>query len=268
VDVHGIHFVLPWHIKPNPSVISIAQQLSIPLEVFYFGEEFLDLIKAPKYGYGSALNPCTDCHAYQLKKAKDFMKKIGADFVFTGEVLGQRPMSQQRHHLEKIEKECGLIGLLLRPLSAKLLDPIIIEQQGRIDREKLYSFSGRSRSELLRLGQSFGIKNFIQAGGGCLLAEKIFAKRVCDVFQYGHRDLNDIVLLSLGRHFRLSPSHKVIVGRDEAENTRITEYANQEDTFFQLKDLLGPLVLLQGKDPGKEVIAMTASLVSRFSRFR
>lgn len=268
VDVFGIHFVLPWHTKPNPSVVTIANQLQVPLEIFYFGEEFLSLVKAPKYGHGKAMNPCTDCHAYQLKKAKEYMIKIGAEFIFTGEVLGQRPMSQHRHQLHSIEHESGLEGQLLRPLSARLLDPIIVEQKGKLNREKLFSFSGRSRSELLKLGREFGVIDFIPTGGGCLLADQNFSKRLKDLFKYGYRNLNDIVLLSVGRHFRFSADFKVIVGRDDGENTKIFEHADQDDVFFQLKDLFGPLAVLQGKDPGQEIIYQAASLVKRFSKFR
>jgi len=268
VDVYGIHFVLPWHSVPNPAVIAIAKQLQFPLEIFHFGEEFLSLVKAPKYGYGKAMNPCTDCHAYQLKKARTYMIKIGADFVFTGEVLGQRPMSQHRHQLQSIEYESGLEGQLLRPLSAKLLDPIIVERQGKIDREKLFSFSGRGRSDLLKLGKEFGIIDFIPTGGGCLLADINFSKRLKDLFQHGYKNLNEIILLSAGRHFRLSEHFKVIVGRNEEENTKISENANPDDMLFQLKDFFGPLAVLQGKDPGKEFIDQAASLVKRFSKFR
>ncbi|MFA6379242.1 MAG: hypothetical protein WCX16_05640 [Candidatus Omnitrophota bacterium] len=268
VDVYGIHFVLPWHTKPNPSVVSIANQLQIPLEIYYFGEEFLDLVKAPKYGYGKAMNPCTDCHAYQFKKAKDYMIKIGADFIFTGEVLGQRPMSQLTHSLKQVEDESGLAGLLLRPLSAKFLEPTIVEQQGKVDREKLFGFSGRGRSELLELGRQFGITNFIPAGGGCLLADKNFANRLRDVFEHGYENLNEIISLSAGRHFRLSPHHKVIVGRDDDENKKIIQWADEEDLIFQFKEYPGPAVVLKGKNPDADMLSLAASIVKRYSKFK
>jgi tRNA U34 2-thiouridine synthase MnmA/TrmU len=268
IDVYAIHFVLPWHQKPNPSVVSIAEQLQIPLEIFYFKEEFLDLVKAPKYGYGKAINPCMDCHAYQLKKAKDYMTKIGAEFVFTGEVLGQRPMSQLTHSLKKVEEESSLTGFLLRPLSAKLLPPTLIEQQGKVDREKLFGFSGRGRSELLALGRQLGIANYIPTGGGCLLADKNFANRLRDAFEHGYKNLNEIISLSAGRHFRLSPHHKIIVGRDDEENIKLIECVDANDLIFQFKENPGPAVILKGENPSEDMLSLAASIVKRYSKFQ
>jgi len=268
VDVHAMHFVLPWLTRPGATIVDVARQLKIPLEISFCKEEFLSMVKDPKHGYGVAMNPCIDCHIYQLQKAKEYMLKLGADFVFTGEVLGQRPMSQNRHQLYNIEKESGLQGKLLRPLSAKLLDPTIIEMDGRVDREKLFAISGRSRSDLLRLAKEFNVQSYIPTGGGCLLTDKNFSKRLKDLFAHGYQDAADIILLSLGRHFRLSDHHKAIVGRDEAENTRISEQARPSDILFQLEEFLGPLVILQGGNPPFSVIEQAASLVRRFSKFR
>ncbi len=268
VEVHGMHFVLPWLDRPADAVVAMAHQLSVSLEVFFCREEFLMMIKKPKHGYGVAMNPCIDCHIYQLQKAKEFMIASDADFVITGEVLGQRPMSQNRQQLLNIEKESGLNGKLLRPLSAKLLAPTELESCGVIDREKLFDFSGRSRSGLQSLAKNLGITDYIPTGGGCLLTDKNFARRLQDLFMYGYQDYHEIILLSVGRHFRLSDHHKVIVGRDEGENFRLLEYARPEDVILQLKDFLGPLAILQGKDPSPETIEQAAFLVKRYSKFR
>ncbi len=268
VDVYGIHFVLPWHLKPNPLVVAMAAQLQVPLKIFHFGEEFLNLVKTPKYGYGKAINPCMDCHAYQLKKAKDYMLQIGAEFIFTGEVLGQRPMSQLTHSLKKVEMESDLKGLLLRPLSAKHLPLTRVEEQGKIDREKLFDFSGRGRSGLLGLGRQYGLTHFIPTGGGCLLADKNFANRLRDLFQHGYANLNEVVLLTVGRHFRLSPQHKMIVGRDDAENTKLIDCASDNDLIFQMPNDMGPVVILTGKDPSAQMRSLAASAIRRYSKFR
>ncbi|HOD12597.1 MAG TPA: tRNA 4-thiouridine(8) synthase ThiI [Candidatus Omnitrophota bacterium] len=268
VEVHGMHFILPWLDRPADTVIKMARQLNVPLEVFFCREEFLEMIKKPKHGYGVAMNPCIDCHIYQLQKAKEFMITSDADFVITGEVLGQRPMSQNRQQLLNIEKESGLGGKLLRPLSAKLLAPTELESCGVIDREKLFDFSGRSRSGLQSLAKNLGITDYIPTGGGCLLTDKNFAKRLKDLFTYGYRGHHEIILLSVGRHFRLSNHHKVIVGRDENENSCLLEQAHPKDVVLQLKDFLGPLALLQGKEPSQQMIDQAAFLVKRYSKFR
>ncbi|MCX5681296.1 MAG: hypothetical protein NT079_03335, partial [Candidatus Omnitrophica bacterium] len=214
------------------------------------------------------INPCIDCKIYQLKNAKTYAQEIGADFIFTGEVLGQRPMSQMRNNLNCIEKESGLKGYLLRPLSAKHFDPTIAEQQGKIDREKLFAFSGRSRSGLSELGRQWNIIDFIPTGGGCILADKNFAKRLKDSFDHGHRDLQDIISLKWGRHFRLSKDFKAIVGRDDPENTKLIEYANVDDYILNLGDQPAPVVILIGKNPPEEMLLTAASLVKRFSKFK
>lgn len=267
-EVFGIHFVLPWYTRANDSVQKTADQIGIPLKVVRFDEDFLNLVKNPQHGYGSAMNPCVDCKIYQLRKAKAYMEEIGADFVFTGEVLGQRPMSQLTHSLKTIEMQSGLDGYLLRPLSAKLLPPTLVEQQGKIDREKLFAFSGRGRSELLALGREHGILDFIPTGGGCLLTDKNFENRLKDIFKYGFQDLNEIVLLSSGRHFRVSPAHKIIAGRDDPENAKILYYANDTDLVFRFPEHPGPTVILTGKDPDPATIATAAAIVRRFSKLR
>lgn len=266
IQVYGIHFVLPWNLHADDAK-RLADQVGIPLKIFQMSEDFLKVIRSPRHGYGSAINPCIDCKIFQLRHAKKYMAEIGADFVFTGEVLGQRPMSQLTHSLRKIEIESGLEGYLLRPLSAKNMDPTIAEKEGKIDREKLYDFSGRARSGLLELGRKFGITDFIPTGGGCLLTDKNFANRLRDIFKYGYRDADDIISLKWGRHFRLSDKYKAIVGRDDPENIKLIEHANVDDLIFDLGDRPAPVVILKGENPPQEVLFIAAFLVKKFSKF-
>ena len=268
VNVYGLHFILPWGCGDKPRSVGIAEQLKIPLKIIQLNEDFLEIVKNPRHGYGSAINPCVDCRIYNLKKAKRYMEEIDADFVATGEVLGQRPMSQMRHSLASVEKESGLKGCLLRPLCAKLLDPTDAEKESKIDREKLYSFSGRSRSNLQQMGRELGIKNYTPTGGGCLLTDKNFAKRMKDSFKYGYKNLDEIISLRWGRHIRINEHFKVILGRDEFENDKLVEHAEDDDFILELKDFQGPTAVLKGKNPDDKVLLAAASLVKRYSKFR
>ncbi len=268
VEVYGLHFLLPWGCGDKPRSIDIAAQLKIPLKIIQLNEDFLEIVKKPKHGYGSAINPCVDCRIYNLKKAKAYMEEINADFVFTGEILGQRPMSQLRHSLKCIEEKSGLEGRLLRPLCAKLLDPTIIEKENKIDREKLCSFSGRSRSELQKMGKVLQIKNYTPTGGGCLLTDKNFARRMKDSFKYGYKNLAEIVGLKWGRHFRINKNFKIIIGRDENESNKLIDLAENDDIVFELKDFEGPTVVLKGKNPSEEELLIAANLAKRYSKHR
>ena len=161
-----------------------ADQIGVPLKVFDISEEILDVVKHPKFGYGSGMNPCLDCRIFVFKKAKEYMRESGADFIFTGEVLGQRPMSQRREAMNIIERESGLKGYLLRPLCAKLFPPTLAEEKGIVDREKLLSISGRSRKGQISLTKRFNIKDYPCSSGGCLLTDKSFAQRMEDLMKY------------------------------------------------------------------------------------
>ncbi|HRZ67806.1 MAG TPA: tRNA 4-thiouridine(8) synthase ThiI, partial [Candidatus Omnitrophota bacterium] len=182
----------------------------MPLTVMDLTEEFLEILKDPVYGYGTAINPCIDCKILMLKKAGEYMKKKGASFVFTGEVLGQRPFSQRREAMKIIEKDSGLKGYLLRPLCAKLFPPTVAEEKGLIDRNKLLSMSGRSRKPQMALAKRFGVEEYPAAAGGCILAEKEFESRLGDLMKYDPGfGAGDIELLKHGRHFRISPESKL-----------------------------------------------------------
>lgn len=243
-----------------------VESLGIPLKVFNVSEEYLDIVKHPKHGYGSNMNPCIDCRIFMLKKAKDYMKEGSASFLVTGEVLGERPMSQRKDAMRLIEREAGLEGLILRPLSAKLLPPSIPEKAGWVDREKLLNIQGRSRKPQIQLAACFGIHDYPCPAGGCLLTDPGFARRIKDLMQY-HPDftLNDVHLLKVGRHFRFSPKAKLVVGRNEEENQKIQTFSREGDLLLKMAHHPGPLSLLRG-EPDAGEIEKAAALTARYSK--
>lgn len=207
-------------------------------------KEFLNIIKKPKFGHGSCINPCIDCRIFMLKKAKEIMKKEKADFVATGEVLGERPMSQRKNILFLVERESKLEGKLLRPLSAKLLPKTIVEEKGLIDRNKLFDIQGRSRKKQIELAKKFKIK-YPTPAGGCLLTDENFAKKLRDLFKYKKNIKGeDVELLKIGRHFRVGKD-KIVVGRNEEENKKLEKFKGIK---LEPVDFPGPTVILQGKN--------------------
>src|SRR4030043_871546 len=240
--------------------------LGIPLRVFNVSEEYLDIVKNPKHGYGSNMNPCIDCRIFMMKKAKAYMEEIGASFIVTGEVLGERPMSQRRDSMRLIEKEAGLDGLILRPLSAKLLPASVPEKEGWVDREKLLKIQGRSRKPQIQMADHYGIRDYPCPAGGCLLTDPAFAKRMRDLIHH-HSDftLNDVHLLKMGRHFRLSPRLKLVVGRNEEENQKIQTFSGEGDVLLKLFRFPGPLSLLRG-EAGEREIEQAAAITARYSK--
>jgi tRNA U34 2-thiouridine synthase MnmA/TrmU len=225
-----------------------VETLGIPLKVFNVSEEYLGVVKHPQHGYGRNMNPCIDCRIFMLKKAKAYMEESGAVFIVTGEVLGQRPMSQRKDAMHLIEKEAGLEGLILRPLSAKVLPTTIPEKEGWVDRERLLNISGRSRKPQIELADHYGIHDYPCPAGGCLLTDPGFAKRMKDLMVYNPQfSLNDVHLLKMGRHFRFSNGVKLVVGRNEEENQKIQTFAQGEDILLKVSGFPGPLSLLRGK---------------------
>jgi len=227
-----------------------------------FGQEYIDLVKSPSYGWGKNMNPCIDCRIYTLKKAKEVMEEVGASFIVTGEVLGQRPMSQRRDTFRLIEGEAGLSGLVLRPLSAKLLPITIPEKEGWIRREALLNLRGRSRKPQMELAKRWGIGDYPSPAGGCRLTDPNFSHRLREALSFGEDSLLDMELLKLGRHFRLPSGAKVVVGREEGENERLSSLATPEDYLLEVVDFPGPLALLRR---GKEGLEAAASLCARYS---
>jgi len=244
---------------------SIANRFGFDLRLSHLGEKFIEIVKNPHYGYGRNMNPCIDCRILMLRESKTLMEITGADFVITGEVLGQRPMSQRRDTLNLIAKESGLKGFLLRPLSARLLPITYPEMKGIVDREKLLSISGRSRKAQIALAKEFGLNDYPPPASGCLLTDPIYSRRLKDLLRYNpNPDFDDINLLKIGRHFRASDSCKIIVGRDKAENIEIKKMKRAGDLLMDIKGTGSPLVLLRGEDAGR-FIDLGASLCARYS---
>ena len=253
VELEALNFMTVFCTCANRGATCLASQkavetLGIPLRVFNVMEEYLDVVKHPKHGYGKNMNPCIDCRIFMLKKAKTYMEESGAAFIVTGEVLGQRPMSQRKEAMHLIEREAGLEGFILRPLSAKGLPATVPEREGWVDREKLLNLSGRSRKPQIELADHFGIHDYPCPAGGCLLTDPGFAKRMKDlIIHVPNFSINDVHLLKLGRHFRLSHTVKLVVGRNEEENQKIQTFARERDILLKVTDFPGPLSLLRGK---------------------
>ena len=271
VELEALNFLTVFCTCTHRGESCLASQkavdsLGIPLRVFNVSEEYLDVVKHPKHGYGRNVNPCIDCRIFMLKKTKTYMEGVGASFVVTGEVLGQRPMSQRRDAMRLIENEAGLEGFVLRPLCAKFLPASIPEKEGWVDREKLLNMQGRSRKPQIRLADHFGIRDYPCPAGGCLLTDPGFSMRLRDLMLYQPDfSLNDVHLLKVGRHFRLSPKLKLIVGRKEEENQIIRTFAREDDILLKLSSFLGPLSLLRGDfDQGE--IEKAASITARYSK--
>ena len=225
-----------------------ADMLNVDLKTVYLGDDYIEMLKHPKHGFGSGMNPCIDCRAMMFKAGKKVMEDIGAEFIISGEVLGQRPMSQHGPALRTIEKEAGLEGKIVRPLSGGLLPKTDPEERGIIRREDLGMIRGRSRKEQLRLAHEFGFENPPNAGGGCLLTDPKFAIRAKDLFHHTETPTtNDIDLLKIGRHFRLDENTKLIVGRNKDENEMLKALALSEDILLETKDYVGPVSLLRGE---------------------
>lgn len=244
---------------------SAADKLGIKLKVFEVSKEYFKVVKNPEHGYGSNLNPCLDCRIFMFKKAGQYMKTVGASFLITGEVLGERPMSQRRDAMKIIERDSGLEGLILRPLSAKLLEPTIPEKDGLVDREKLLAIEGRSRKPQIQLAKDLGINDYPCPAGGCLLTDPGFANRMKDLIKYNSDfTIKDIQLLKAGRHFRLAPQVKLVVGRNEKENSRLLKLAEENDFCFYPTETKGPVGIGRGIFT-KDTSALACSIVARYS---
>lgn len=253
IELTAVHFTSPFCncSSKNAGCGSQARRAAgtfgIPIRVVAKGMDYLQVVENPSHGYGRGMNPCIDCRIYMLRKVSGMMEELGASFVITGEVLGQRPMSQHRQAIELIDKESGLAGRILRPLSAHHFPPTRPEIEGIVDRTRLLSISGRSRKVQIALAEQLGVRDYPCPAGGCLLTDPEIAVRLQDLFAhvpgYTHRDL---VLLTIGRHFRLNPSLRVILGRTQEENERLLALAVPGDTVFTPEDFRGPTALAAG----------------------
>ncbi|OGV70455.1 MAG: hypothetical protein A2283_19100 [Lentisphaerae bacterium RIFOXYA12_FULL_48_11] len=254
IEVHAINFWSPFctctaKSAGCPAVITAIKQLGdITLKRVAMGDEYLEMIRKPKHGYGRGMNPCIDCRIMKLKISVEYMREIGASFLFTGEVLGQRPMSQYHAAFDIIDRKSGLGGLILRPLSAAYLKPTVPEQKGWVDRTKLLNIEGRSRKKQISLASGMGINDYPCPAGGCLLADCIFGERVRDYFARVEKpSINDIPLLKTGRHRKMPNGDIVITARDENEGNTLLKIARPSDHLL-VPDFPGPVVVLQGID--------------------
>lgn len=271
IDTLPLNFKIPFACrdkkissKDGGIVSLVLNSLGVELKVVDISNEFLDLLVKPKHGFGSNMNPCIDCKILMLTKAKELMKEWDAQFVITGEVLGQRPMSQYRRALELIERKSGLEGLVLRPLSARLLSKTLPEKEGWVKRDKLLNFSGRTRRPQINLAKNFQIKNYPNASGGCLLTDPEFSKRLKDLIIHQELSIDNIELLKIGRHFRISQDTKLIVGRDEKENERLFKLAKDNDYLFMpCEKIAGPTSLGRGQF-SEELIRLSCSITCHY----
>jgi len=284
VHVEGINFYTGFCVEGHTHAIRkhdqkkekrnnalwVAELLGIKLHIIDVIEEYKEVLTNPQHGYGANLNPCLDCKSFMVKKAREWMDENGFDFIITGEVIGQRPMSQRKDTMPIVARECGTDERLLRPLCAKLLSPTLAEREGWVDREKLYDFSGRSRKPQMALAEQFGFDEYAQpAGGCCFLTNQPYSAKLSDLWQQRgskNYDLDDIMLLKVGRHIRPKSHFKVIIGREEGENNFMNGYRKQ---FTHLRAIShnGPLALIDGDVSGDD-LQLAAQLVARYSQGR
>jgi tRNA-uridine 2-sulfurtransferase len=266
IGLHSTSFFSPSGLEDKDSQLRIlADQLEIPLRFAPKGPEFLEIVKKPVYGHGKHLNPCIDCRILTLKTAKRMMTEEGASFIVTGEVVGQRPMSQMRHTLRLIEKQAGCAGLVLRPLSAKLLPPTTPELEGLVDRNTMMGIGGRGRKVQLALAEDLGLRGYAPPAGGCPLTEEGYSHRLRDLLGDGSPISDaDLRALSLGRHLRVREGLKLIVGRNQRENEAIQTLALQSSLYRPL-DFPGPVVLVRGT-PSEEEDILIGAVILRYSK--
>lgn len=269
IEVSGIRFLTPFNVKIKKQAQPIDKSpfnsnLDFVIRDYPIFERFIEILKKPKFGYGKNMNPCVDCKILMLKEAKRIMIEEGYDFIITGEVLWQRPMSQRKDILSVIDREASVQGLVVRPLSAKLFNPSIAEQSGIIDREGLFDFSGRSRKPQIKLAHEFGIKDYAQPASGCLLTDPLYSAKLKELLTHcPEPSISDINLLQLGRHFRLKNA-KIIVGRDGMDNEIIESISEPSDCLLWIEGYGSPLTIIRG-EISNETIAAAASLCARHS---
>lgn len=265
IEVTWISFETPFFSSEKAKIAS--EQTGIPLIIQNITPIYLTMLKKPNMGYGKNMNPCTDCHALMFRLAGEIMKKEGYHFLFSGEVAGQRPMSQRKSSLRYVEKNSGMDGFILRPLSAKILPETLPEKEGLVDRERLLDISGRCRKPQIALAKEWGITQYPSPAGGCLLTDSGYSRRLRDLFSHEEtiRE-SDLHLLKYGRHIRLSDQTKLIVGRDQVENKKIESLVDQTRQVILCPDSFsGPRVVLDGT-LSDEAIQMAASICVGYSK--
>jgi len=284
IKVLAIKFVSPffgYDILRDPEQYrsDIKERYDIDVSVFDISEDYLQMLRNPAHGFGKYFNPCIDCKIFMLERAKSMLKELGASFLITGEVLGQRPMSQRRDTLNVIERDSATRSQLLRPLSAKLMKETEAEIQGWVDRDRLLDFSGRGRSRQIALARSFGITDFPSPAGGCILADPILSARISQVFRgdfvvnQSNMNVVDILLMLIGRQFLLPNNGWLVLGRNEKENDRLEELQKPGDIKLYIKERPGPVALLRrsadlydDEEKRQEDISYSAGLISRYAK--
>jgi tRNA-specific 2-thiouridylase len=265
IEVEWIAFETPFF--SSAKARKASRRTGIPLTVRPIFDEYMTMLRNPPAGYGRQMNPCMDCHTLMFRLAGDLMREKGFDFLFSGEVLGQRPMSQTKPSLRYVEKHSGLSGHIIRPLSAKLLPETIPEQQGLVERERLLDIHGRGRKDQIALAKAFGISDYPAPAGGCLLTDKGFSARLKDLFDHGPAATeNEVHLLKFGRHFRLSPQAKLIVGRTETDNESILRHCDPaHDVVLDVRDYPSPIGTLPG-GADERTVFLAASICIGYSK--
>ena len=262
IEVTGLHFNIPFC---KSDIKKIFPDIGVRIIEVDLGKEFLGLIQEPRYGFGSNMNPCIDCKILMFSKAKELMAGLGARFIITGEVLGQRPMSQNKQALKLIKARSGLDDLLLRPLSAQFFTPSLAEIEGWVKRDRLLNFNGRSRNAQMRLAGDLGILKYSTPAGGCLLTDPGFSKRLKELLAHNELNLDNLELLKTGRHFRIGEKTRFAVGRDEAENNLLMRLAKPGDYLLcPQKDLAGPTCLIRGLVT-QELIFLSSQITSAYT---
>ena len=235
------------------------------VKLAHLSGKFLNIIINPKYGHGKNMNPCVDCRILMLREAREFMDMTGADFLITGEVLGQRPMSQRRDCFPRIDREAGVSGLVVRPLSGKLLPVTIPEEKGLISRKLMYDINGRTRKPQMSLAEEWGLTEYPAPAGGCLLTEPNYSHRLRDLLEHskdpGYREIN---FLRVGRHFRFSSRCKIVVGRNKSENSAIRSLAGHDGVILDVEGYGSPTTVVLGEGTD-EALALAASICARYS---
>jgi tRNA-specific 2-thiouridylase len=266
VEIVGLHLESPTACRSD--VREVARELGVPLEVRSKGEEYLRLLRHPRWGYGKNMNPCIDCRVFMFRIAREYMDRLSARFLVTGEVAGQRPMSQSKNTMALIDREADLEGWVLRPLSALLLSETEPERRGWVDRSRLLGISGRGRTEQIELASRYGLAHYQSPGGGCLLTDAHFSAKLRDLLDHlpeDRTDMSDVALLRLGRHFRVRADLKVVLGRNQEENRRLHEFQNDERWLVEPHGFNGPTALVCGPRD-EEALSAVLRLMAEYTR--
>lgn len=273
IPVTAVRFITNFGCDPVSSgscgrdvepLVRLWGHMGLDVKMAHLGQDYIEMVKNPPHGRGKNMNPCIDCRMMMLTWAQELVQQHDAGFLVTGEVLNQRPMSQTRASFHMIDKQIGLRGRVLRPLSAKLLDPTMPEIQGVVDRSRLLDISGRGRTRQYELAKRYGIEDIPQPAGGCLLTDPGYSARLRELWAHdAQAGADDINLLRAGRHFRATPRCKIIVGRNKEENDLLEAFAGPNDTLVRLRDFVGPVTVIRGPH-GSEEERLAAALTARY----